>query len=57
MSFAEKLANVVNRHDEIQRCFLRRTSVLDDLVRMNKEISELARWWKRFITITAPKMT
>lgn len=57
MSFAEKLANVVNRHDEIQALLSSPDVSPDDLVRMNKEISELAPWWKRFITITAPKMT
>ena len=42
MSFAEKLANVVNRHDEIQALLSSPDVSPDDLVRMNKEISELA---------------
>ena len=42
MSFAEKLANVVNRHDEIQALLSSPDVSPDYLVRMNKEISELA---------------
>ena len=41
MSFAEKLANVVNRHDEIQSLLSSPDLSADDMIRMNKEISEL----------------
>lgn len=41
MSFAEKLSNVVNRHDEIQSLLSSPNLNSDDLVRMNKEISAL----------------
>lgn len=41
MSFAEKLANVVNRHDEIQSLLSSPDLNADDMIRMNKEISEL----------------
>ena len=41
MSFAEKLANVVNRHDEIQSLLSSPDISAEDLVRMNKEMSEL----------------
>lgn len=36
MSFAEKLANVVNRHDEIQALLSSPDVSPDDLVRMNQ---------------------
>lgn len=42
MSFSEKLANVVNRHDEIQSLLSSPDLNADDMIRMNKEISELA---------------
>lgn len=41
MSFAEKLGNVVNRHDEIQSLLASPDLSADDLVRMNKELSAL----------------
>ena len=42
MSFAEKLANVVNRHDEIQALLASPDLSSDDLVKMNKELAELS---------------
>lgn len=42
MSFVEKLANVVNRHDEIQSLLSSPNLGSDELIRMNKEMSELA---------------
>lgn len=42
MSFVEKLANVVNRHDEIQALLSSPNLGSDELIRMNKEMSELA---------------
>lgn len=41
MAFAEKLSNVVNRHDEIQALLSSPNLNSDDLVRMNKELSTL----------------
>lgn len=41
MAFAEKLSNVVNRHDEIQSLLSSPNLNSDDLVRMNKELSTL----------------
>ena len=41
MSFAEKLSNVVNRHDEIQALLSEPNVSSEDLVRMNKELAAL----------------
>lgn len=41
MSFAENLANVVNRYDEISSLLSSPNVQADDLVKMNKELSEL----------------
>ncbi len=41
MSFAEKLSNVVNRHDEIQALLSEPNISSEDLVRMNKELAAL----------------
>ena len=40
-SFAEKLANVVSRHDEISALLSSPDVGADDLVRMNKELAAL----------------
>ena len=40
-SFAEKLANVVNRHEEISALLSSPNVSAEDLVRMNKELSAL----------------
>lgn len=42
MAFAEKLSNVVNRHDEIQSLLASPNLNADDLVKMNKELSSLS---------------
>lgn len=42
MNFAEKLANVVNRHDEVQALLSDPGLNSDDLVKMNKELAALA---------------
>ncbi len=42
MSFAENLANVVNRYDEISSLLSAPGLSADDMVRMNKELSELS---------------
>lgn len=42
MAFAEKLGNVVNRHDEIASLLSSPNLNADDLVKMNKELSALA---------------
>ena len=40
-SFAEKLANVVSRHEEISALLSSPNVSADDLVRMNKELAAL----------------
>lgn len=42
MNFAEKLANVVNRYDELEALVVSPGLSSDELVKMNKEISQLA---------------
>lgn len=42
MNFAEKLANVVNRYEELEALIVSPGLNSDDLVKMNKEISQLA---------------
>ena len=41
MSFAEKLSNVVNRHDELQSLLSSPNLNAEELVKMNKELSNL----------------
>lgn len=41
MSFAEKLSNVVNRHDEVQALLSNPDISADELVRLNKELAAL----------------
>lgn len=41
MSFAEKLSNVVNRHDEVQALLANPDLGSDELVRLNKELAAL----------------
>lgn len=42
MSFAEKLSNVVNRHDEVQALLSNPDISADELVKLNKELSALS---------------
>ncbi len=42
MSFAEKLSNVVNRHDEVQALLSNPEITSDELVKLNKELSTLS---------------
>lgn len=42
MSINEKLANVVNRYDELEALISAPGVAAEDLVKMNKEISQLA---------------
>lgn len=42
MSFAEKLSNVVNRHDEVQALLSDPDILADELVKLNKELSALS---------------
>lgn len=42
MSFAEKLSNVVNRHDEVQALLSNPGLSADELVKLNKELSALS---------------
>lgn len=42
MNFAEKLANVVNRHNELESLISEPGLSSDDLIKMNKELSTLA---------------
>ena len=42
MSFAENLANVVNRYDEISALLSEPGLSADDMVKMNKELAELS---------------
>lgn len=42
MNFAEKLANVVNRHNELEALISEPGLSSDDLIKMNKELSTLA---------------
>ena len=42
MNFAEKLANVVNRHNELEALISEPGISSDDLIKMNKELSTLA---------------
>lgn len=42
MSFAEKLSNVVNRHDEVQALLSNPDITADELVKLNKELSALS---------------
>lgn len=41
MSFAEKLSNVVNRHDEVQALLSNPDISADELVKLNKELAAL----------------
>lgn len=42
MNFAEKLANVVNRYNEVEALISAPNLNSDELVRMNKELAQLA---------------
>lgn len=42
MSFAEKLSNVVNRHDEVQALLANPALSADELIKLNKELSALS---------------
>ncbi len=42
MSFAEKLSNVVNRHDEVEALLANPALSADELIKLNKELSALA---------------